>query len=199
MFLHVSAKPFPPCFTTTQGGQKMEIDVVSSETLKLLAIINVPLAARAEQQPELVSLMTVALRQQPVQHGAERSDPCARSHERGVAERWAQDEISERPLERDMRAFFEAAEIVRHESIVHAIQAKGDVPVLGGRRCDRVRARHLLAIGSVGLHRKPLSGDKAETRDSLYFEFDMPGELRERNGAKQSGVKSLELCHHSFR
>jgi hypothetical protein len=36
-------------------------------------------------------------------------------------------------------------------------------------------------------------------RDSLYFEFDMFGELRERNGAEQLGVKSFELCHYLVR
>src|SRR5208282_77392 len=136
MLLYISAQPLPIFCSPAQGRQKTKVGVSGRQLVKLLAIVNVPLAARAEQQPELASLVTVALRQQPVQHGAEGRDPCPRGNERSVTERRTQDEIAERPLERDVRAFFETAEIVRHKSIVHAIQAKGEVPVLGGRRRD---------------------------------------------------------------
>src|ERR1700676_3732072 len=106
--------------------------------------------------------MTFALRQQPGQHGAKRRDPGSSRNEHSVAQGWTQNEIAKRSLKRDRRAFIEAAEIVRHESILHAIQAESEVSVLGGRRSDRICARDLLAIGSVGLYREPLSGDEAE-------------------------------------
>src|SRR5208337_1308260 len=108
----------------------------------------------------------------------------------------AQSEIAKRPLKRDPRAFAESAEIVRHESILHAIQAKGEVPVLGRRRRDRIRARNLLAIGSVGLHREPLSRNKAEAGYAVHFEFEVPGKFGERDGAQQAGVESLKLGHY---
>ncbi len=63
----------------------MEVGVVGGETFKLLSIINILLAARSEQQPELASLMTIILSQQPVQHGAERRNPGSGRNEHGVA------------------------------------------------------------------------------------------------------------------
>src|ERR1700730_5517729 len=151
MFLHVSSHPFPLGSATAQRGQKMKVGVLCCEAFKLLAIVNVPLAARAEEQPELASLMTVALRQQPVQDGAKRRDPGSSRKEYGVTQGRAQNEIAKRSLKRDRRAFIEGAEIVRHKSILHAIQAESDVSVLGGRRRDGICARNLLPIGSVGL------------------------------------------------
>src|SRR6202166_4721393 len=106
----------------------MKVGVLGGETFKLLAIVNVLFAARAEEQPELASKMTFAFRQQPVQHGAERRDPGSSGNEQSVAQGRAQNEIAERSLKRDGRALIETAEIVRHKSILHAIQAEGDVP-----------------------------------------------------------------------
>src|SRR5260370_2963949 len=141
MLLHISAQPFPLRFTATQRGKKMKIVMLFRQTLKLIAIVNVLLAARAEEQPELASLMPVAARQQPVQHGAEGGDPGSSGNEHGVTQRWTQNEVAERPLKRNLRAFLEIAEIVRHESILHAIEAEGDVSVLGGRGGDGIRSR----------------------------------------------------------
>ena len=75
MFLHVSAQTSPLRSGAAQGGQKMKVGVFGSEMFKLPTIVNVLLAAGAEQQPELVFVMTVVLREQPMQHGAKRSDP----------------------------------------------------------------------------------------------------------------------------
>src|SRR4029077_14250890 len=111
MFLHVSAEPFPIGSGAAQRGQKMKVGVFGGETFKLFAIVSVLLAARAEQQPELASKMTFALRQQPVQHGAERRDPGSSGNEHSVAQGRAQNEIAERSLKRNRRAFVETAEI----------------------------------------------------------------------------------------
>src|ERR1035441_82896 len=137
--------------------------------------------------------MTIALRQQPMQHRAERRDPGSSCNKYGVTERRAQDEIAERSLKRDLRAFVETAEIVRHKSILHAIQAEGDLPLRGRRRRDRIRARHLLAIGIGGLHREPLPRNEAEAGDAAHFELKMLGKLGERDGAKQTDRKSTRL------
>src|ERR1700730_2355052 len=107
MFLHVSSQPFPLGSSTAQRGQKLKVGVLGGEMFKLFAIVNVLLAARAEQQPELAFPMTVAFRQQPVQHGAERSDPGAGRDEHGVTQRWTQNEIAKGPLKPDDRAFVE--------------------------------------------------------------------------------------------
>src|SRR5208282_1346053 len=131
MFLHVSAQALPRRCGATQRRQKMEVIVLGGDLLKLLAIINVLLAAHAEQQPELLPTMTGVFGQQPVQHGAEGRDSGSGGDEHGVTQRRAQDEIAERPLKRDLRAFVETAEIVRHESILYSIQAEGEVPVFG--------------------------------------------------------------------
>src|SRR5260370_12878925 len=117
MLLHISAQPFPLRFTATQRRQKMKIVMLCSQTFKLIAIVNVLLAARAEEQPELVSLMTGAFCQQPGQHGAEGRDPGSGGDEHGVTQRRTQNEIAERSLKHNLRAFVEIAEIVRHESI----------------------------------------------------------------------------------
>src|ERR1700688_4054467 len=175
----------------------MKVGVLGGETFKLLAIVNVLLAARAEEQPELASKMTFALRQEPMQHGAKRCDPGSSRNEHGVTQGRAQNEIAERSLKRDGRTFVKAAEIVRHKSILHTIQAEGEMPILGGRRRDRICARHLLAIGGVGLHREPLSGNEAEAGYAVHFKFEVLGEVGERDGAKHLGVKSLELSHYS--
>src|SRR5271155_459346 len=155
----------------------MKVGVASSELLKLLAIINVLLVARPKQQPEIASEMTIAFRQQPVQHGTERRDPGSGGNEYGVTQRRVQDEIAERTLKLNLCAWVEIAEIVRHESILYSIQAEGKKPILGGRRGDGIRARHLFALGSAGFHREPLSGNKAEAGYAANFEFDMLCEL----------------------
>src|SRR5208337_491459 len=109
------SQPFPLRAAAAQRGQKMEVGVLGGEMLELLAIINVLFAARAEQQPELVSMVTHVFGEQPVQHGAEGRDPGSRGDEYGVAHGRAQDEIAEWSLKRDPRAFVETAEIVRHK------------------------------------------------------------------------------------
>src|ERR1035438_3062862 len=195
MFLHVSSQAFPLCFTATQRGQKMKVGVLGGETLKLFAIIDVPLTARAEEQPELLSLMTVPLRQEPVQHGTKRRDAGSGRNEYGVTQGRMQNKIAERPLKRDRGACVETAEIVRHEPILHPIQAEGDMSVGGRRRRNRIGTRHILAIGSVGLYRKPLSGHEAKAGHSAHFELDVLGKLGEREGTKYSGLESFKLSH----
>src|ERR1039458_6390344 len=48
MFLYVSVQPFPLCGSAAQRGKKMKVGVLGGQTFKLLAIINVLLAPRAE-------------------------------------------------------------------------------------------------------------------------------------------------------
>ena len=110
-----------------------------------------------------------------------------------------QDEITERPLKRDLGASVEAAEIIRHESVVYPIQTERDATILGRRRRDRIRTRHLLALGSVALYGKPLSGHKAKVGYALYFEFDVLGKLGERDGVEHLCVESLERSHLQIR
>src|SRR5208282_222386 len=177
----------------------MKVSVLGGQTFELLTIINVLFAARAEEQPELASLMTVAFRQQPVQHGAEGRYAGSGGDEHGVAQGRAQNEIAKRPLKRDLSAFVETAEMVGHESILHAIQAEGDMSVAGGRRRDRIGAGHLLAIGSHGPHREPLPWNKAEASYSVHFEFEVLGKLGERDGANEACVEGFKLSHRSIR
>ncbi len=143
--------------------------------------------------------MTITLSQQPMQHGAERRNPRSRGNKHGVARRRMQNEIAERPLKRNLGAGLETAKMVRHESIVHAIQTESDVSVFRRRRRDRIGARDLLALGSRGLHRKPLSRDKVEMSNSVYFEFNVLGKLGERERAKHSRVEGFKLSHRVIR
>src|SRR5260370_23450276 len=70
MFLDISSEAFPLGRATAQRGEKMKVGVICCQMLELLAIVNILLAARAEQQPELASLSTVGLAEQPSQYGA---------------------------------------------------------------------------------------------------------------------------------
>src|SRR5260370_33540810 len=107
MLMHIAEKRLLLRCTATKRGKKMKIVMLFRQTLKLLAIVNVLLMARAEEQPELVSLMTVALRQQPGQHGAERRDPGSGGNEHGVTQRRTQNERAARPLQRQLRALLQ--------------------------------------------------------------------------------------------
>src|SRR5277367_5175453 len=169
--------------------------MLGRQSCKLLAIINVLLVARAEQEPESASLMTVVLRQQPMQHGSEGRNSSSGRNEDGVAQGRAQNEIAEWSLKRNVRAFLQIAEIVRHESIGNAVQAEGDVSICGRRGRYRIGACDFLAVGSVSLDRKPLSGDKAEMVHAAHREFEVLGEFGERKRAKHAGVESFELSH----
>src|SRR5260370_6806294 len=133
---------------------------------------------------------------EPVQHGTKRRNAGSRGYEHGVTQGWAQDEIAERSLKRNLRAFVETAEIVRHESILHAIQAEGDAAVLGRRRRNRIRAGHLFALGSGGLHREPLSVDEAEAGSAVHFAFPLTAQLGERLAANPPPIEPFELCHY---
>src|SRR5271166_4591488 len=62
MLLHVSSQAFPVIIGATECGEKSKIVMLCGEMLELLAIVDVVLATRAEKQPELTSLMTIALR-----------------------------------------------------------------------------------------------------------------------------------------
>src|SRR5208282_2235137 len=134
MVLHISSQAFPVGVGATQRGQKMKVGVFGGQLFELVAIVNVLLAARPEEQPETALLMvfvflTISLGQQPVQHGAEGRDSGSGGDEHGISERRSQNKIAERSLKLDVGAFVETAQIVRHESIVHAVQAEGDVSV----------------------------------------------------------------------
>src|ERR1039457_4926138 len=139
--------------------------------------------------------MAVLLGQQPVQHGAEGRDPRPGRDENGVAHWRMQNEIPERPLKLDLVAFVEAAEMIRHESFVHTIEAEGNMSVFGGWRRDRIWTGHLLTVRSIRLHRKPLPGNKTEISNSVHFEFEVLGKLGERNGTNQSCFVSFKLSH----
>src|SRR5260370_18854762 len=121
MLVHISTQHFPLRVTATQRGKKMKIVMLFRQTLKLVAIVNVLLVARAEEQPELVSLMTGAFCQQRGQHGAERRDPGSGGNEHGVTQRRTQNEIAERSRKHKLRAFVEIAAIVEPESIRHCV------------------------------------------------------------------------------
>src|ERR1700678_1233086 len=151
----------------------MKVGVFRSEPLKFFAIVNIPFGAGAKEQPELALLMAIGLGQQPVQHGAEGGDPGPGGNKHGVAQWRPQNEIAKWALERNLRAFAQIAEIIRHESIRNAIQTKTNSSIVGWSRSDRISACNLLASRSLGFHREPLSGKKAEASHSIHFEFDV--------------------------
>jgi hypothetical protein len=110
-----------------------------------------------------------------------------------------QNETAKRSLKRNFRTFFKIAEIVRHESILHAIQAESEASIFRRGRRDRISARHLFPFGSVGLYRKPLSRNKADVVSAPHFEFEVFGKFGKGDRPRQLCVKSLKLCHHPFR
>ena len=68
-----------------------------------------------------------------MQHGAERSDAGAGSNKNGIAQRRPQDEIAERALAADFVALFHIAEKIRHEAVLHPVQAEREAIVLTRR------------------------------------------------------------------
>ena len=130
---------------------------------------------------------------QPVQHRPERRNPGSRSDHQSIPQRRPQNEIAERTLKRNLGPFAQIAQVIRHEPVLHAIQAKSKPPILRRRRCNRVRPCDLLTLRRAGFHRKPLPGDEPKPGHSLHFEFDVLGKLGERNRAQQLCGESLEL------
>ena len=128
----------------------MKVRVLGGETLEFFAIIKILLAAHPEQQPELMVLMPLRIGEQPVQHRTEGSNAGPGRDENRMAHRRTQNEIAERTLKGDLRAFREAAKMVGHESVVDAVQAKCDTAIFRGRRGDRVGAGDFLALRRCG-------------------------------------------------
>src|SRR5580700_1727404 len=195
MLLHISAQPFPLLARAAQRGQKMKVVMLPRQSLELLAIIKVWNRARPKQQPELMPLMPLRVRQQPVQHRAKRSNPRPRRDQNRVAQRRTQNKTPERPLKRYLRALLQTAQIVRHETLFHPIQAESEMPILARRRRDRIGARHLFPLGSSRLHREPLPGHKSKMAHPVYLKLQVLGKLRERHRANHPCVKSLKLGH----
>src|SRR5271163_2601656 len=102
--------------------------------------------------------MTFRLPEQPVKHRAERRDPGSGGDEYGVAERRTQGEIPERPLKRYSFARSCIAEMVRHKSVLHAVEAEGDASVFRWRRGDGICAGNFFSLRRVDFHGEPLSG-----------------------------------------
>src|ERR1035441_143346 len=147
----------------------MKVGVLQCESFKLLAVIKILLATRPKNKPDVTTLMTFLICQQPVQHRTEWSNsrPCRDKH--GITHGWMQSEIAEWPLKVDLRAFVQIKKIVGHEPVFYPIETEGNVSILRGRRCNGVGARHLLAIWSVGLDGEPLSGNKTEVINSVHL------------------------------
>ena len=84
-----------------------------------------------------------------------------------------QDEVAERPLAADLFAYVHVTEEIRHEAVLHPVEAECKAIVLSRRGGDGVGAGDFLAIGLVGLEGQPLPGDEAEARHTGYLEFQM--------------------------
>src|SRR5882724_11552984 len=107
--------------------------MLGGEVQKFLVVVNVVFSPVAEEQPKLLVLMARRIGQQPMQHGTERSDTGAGGDEDGIAQRWTQDEIAERPLAGDVIALFHVAEKIRHEAVLYPVEAESESGVLSGR------------------------------------------------------------------
>src|SRR5258706_15000262 len=114
MLLHISSQAFPILAGAAERREEMKVAVLGGETLELLAIINVLLAPRAEEQPEFASLMSFALRQEPAKHGAKRRNPRSSGNKHGVAQRRAEKEDGGRVLKSECCGFVQTAAIVRN-------------------------------------------------------------------------------------
>ncbi len=92
-----------------------------------------------------------------------------------VAQWRPQDEVAEWSLAADFFTLFHVAKKIRHEAVLHAIQAESKAVVLPGRGSDGVGAGDLFAVGLVGFEGEPLAGDEAEARLVQYLEFQVLG------------------------
>src|SRR5258708_33569028 len=117
MLLHISSQAFPILAGAAERREEMKVAVLGGETLELLAIINVLLAPRAEEQPEFASLMSFALRQEPAKHGAKRRNPRSSGNKHGVAQRRAEKEIAERCPKCECCALLQTAQKVWHKTM----------------------------------------------------------------------------------
>src|ERR1700722_9324303 len=162
---------------------------------ELLVIVDVFLGAISEHQPQLLVLVTWLSGQQPMQHGAKRSDPGPGGDEDGIAQGRAQNEIAEWSLAMDFSSHLHVAKKVGHEAVLHAVQAQGEPVVASRRRCDRVGAGDLVAIRHAGLEGEPLSGYEAKTGDAGYFKFEMFGLFGKGEGPDQTRAEGLQWHH----
>src|ERR1700732_3276209 len=101
-------------------------------------------------------------RQQPVQHRTEGCDAGSRRNKNRVLQRRPQNKIAEWTLAGNLVSFFHGAQKVRHEAILHAIEAEYEMLVIRGRGGNRICARDFFAAGCELFEREPLSGYKAE-------------------------------------
>ena len=85
MLLHISSQPLPFFACAAQRRQKMKVVVLGCELLEFRAIVKILLAARAKEEPKLVFLVAVGLREKPVQHGAKWGDAGSRRDENRIA------------------------------------------------------------------------------------------------------------------
>src|SRR6266849_2969534 len=120
--------------------------------------------------------MSCRIGQQPMQHGAERRDAGTGCDKDGIAQRRPQNEVAERPLAADFITLSHVAEKIRHEAVLHAVEAESEAIVVSRWGSDGVGARDLLAVGLVGFKREPLPGDETEAGGALYLELKMLGE-----------------------
>src|SRR3984893_7497130 len=96
-------------------------------------VVDVSFVTTAKEQPEMLLLMPSGIGEQPMQHGTERCDTRAGGDKDGIVQGRPQDKVTERPLASDFLAFFDVAEKVRHEAVLHAVQAESK-PVFVFRR-----------------------------------------------------------------
>ena len=103
------------------------------------------------------------------------------------------------PWEADLFAHFHVAQKIRHEAILHPVEAEREAIVLSRWGRDGIGAGDFFAVGLVGLERQPLAGDEAEARHTGYLEFEMLSLCGQRDRANEFGGESLKGRHQLSR
>ena len=104
-----------------------------------------------------------------------------------------------RPLAGDLFTLFHVAQKIRHEAVLHPVEAEREAVVVSGRGSDGIGAGDFFAVGLVGLEGQPLPGDEAEARHAGYLEFEVLGLVGQRHGANELGRESLKGRHQLCR
>src|SRR5438876_10019123 len=107
----------------------MKIRVLRGDALKMLAIVDLTLITRTEDQPDVAPVQVMrrsraVLREKRFDKSAHRCNARAGSDHQRIAQRIAQHKVPVRPVEVDGASVLHVAQVVRKESALDAIETK---------------------------------------------------------------------------
>src|SRR5436305_3701555 len=108
--------------------------MLARNLFELGAVVDTGFVTRAIDQPEVVSAVARLVSEEPVQHPANRRNTCAGRDKDRIAQWLADREHPVRTVPGDRGTGFKVAEIIRHKSVLHAVQTEVEGAVTARRR-----------------------------------------------------------------